>query len=209
MMLLILKELESLNCENKMDINEEPNVGQKIRLLREENSLSLRNLSELSSLSINAISKIERGEVSPTISSLHKLSIALNVLITDLFKQETHKIAVFTSKNGGLKIQSEGISIEGLGSGLPYQQLESFCMLIDAKTENSSDPAIHSGEEFVYCLDGEIEYFVDDQKFHLKPGDSLLFKASHPHSWNNPGRSQAKLLLIFQIDQYQPIPHRH
>ena len=192
-----------------MDKKEEPNVGQKIRFLREENGLSLRNLSKLSGLSIHALSKIESREVSPTISSLHKLSIALNVLITDLFKQEARKFAIFTSKNDGLKIQSEGMAIEDLGSGLPYQQLEPFCMLIDAETGNSSDPAIHSGEEFVYCLDGEIEYFVEDQKFHLKPGDSLLFKATQPHSWNNPGASQAKLLMIFQIDQYQPIPHRH
>jgi uncharacterized cupin superfamily protein len=81
-------------------------------------------------------------------------------------------------------------------------------MTIEPKTENKADPAIHSGEEFIYWLEGEIEYFVDDQKFYLKPGDSLLFKATHPHSWKNSGETAAKVIMVFQTDQYQPIPHR-
>ncbi len=191
-----------------MKKNNEPGVGQKIRLLREQKDLSLRDLSEQCGLSINAISKIERGENSPTVSSLHKLSNALGVPITNLFKQEAHHIVVFTKKDGAVHIQSKGLVIEGLGSGLPHQLLEPFCMIIDPETENTTDPAIHSGEEFIYCLDGEIEYLVDDQKFQMKPGDSLLFKATHPHSWKNLGKTQAKVIMVFQTDRYQPIPHR-
>lgn len=61
------------------------NVGQRIRRLREQRQLSLRALARLCGLSTNAISLIERGENSPTVSSLHALATALGVSITDFF----------------------------------------------------------------------------------------------------------------------------
>jgi transcriptional regulator with XRE-family HTH domain len=169
---------------------------------------SLRDLSEQCNLSINAISKIERGENSPTVSSLHKLSTALGVHITDLFKQEIQQFAVFTKRDSVMRTHGDGLVIETLGRGLPHQQLEPYYIIINPKEENRDHPSIHSGEEFIYCLEGELDYYVDDQEYHMKPGDSLLFKATRSHSWNNPGESETKLIMVFQIDQFQPIPHR-
>ena len=179
-----------------------------IEIVRLTFGINQTELAAKMNITQSTISKIERGENSPTVSSLHKLSNALGVPITNLFKQEVHQIVVFTKKDDAIHIQSKGLVIEGLGSGLPHQQLEPFCMIIDPETENTTDPAIHSGEEFIYCLDGEIEYLVDDKKFQMKPGDSLLFKATHPHSWKNLGKTQAKVIMVFQTDRYQPVPHR-
>ena len=61
------------------------NVGQRIRTIRERQGLSLRAVAERCGLSLNAISLIERGENSPTVSSLHHLATALNVPITRFF----------------------------------------------------------------------------------------------------------------------------
>ena len=66
----------------------EPNVGQRIRMLRDQRKLSLRALADRCGLSINAISLIERGENSPTVSSLHVLATALGVPITDFFEEK-------------------------------------------------------------------------------------------------------------------------
>lgn len=76
----------------------EPSVGLMIRHLRNKQELSLRDLSDLSGLSINAISKIERGENSPTVASLHQLASALEVYITELFQQDIHQFKVFVKK---------------------------------------------------------------------------------------------------------------
>lgn len=184
-----------------------PNVGQAIRSFREERKFSLRDLSERCGLSINAISKIERSDASPTVASLHKLASALGVHITDFFTDKPNMTTVYTPKYNTMRIQGDGTLIEGLGSGLPNQKLEPFRMSIEPKMSNNSDPVSHSGEEFVHCLDGELEYIVGNQKYHLKPGDSLLFKASQSHSWNNNGEKAAKIILIFEIDQNHPLPH--
>ena len=72
-----------------------PNVGQQIRAIREKQEFSLRALAERCGLSVNAVSLIERGENSPTVSSLHLLATALDVPITDFFREEHEQTIVF------------------------------------------------------------------------------------------------------------------
>ncbi|MFZ2097760.1 MAG: helix-turn-helix transcriptional regulator, partial [Anaerolineales bacterium] len=82
-----------------MSENSEPNVGMRLRSLREEQGLSLRALAERCGLSINSISQIERGENSPTVSSLHRLATALKVPIATFFQDETKQTIVFVKRD--------------------------------------------------------------------------------------------------------------
>ena len=191
-----------------MQKGKEPNVGQMVRALREDKKLSLRKLAELSGLSINAISKIERGDTSPTVASLHQLASALGVHITDLFSQDSHMTTVFVKRGQTTALNNNGITIESLGRGLLHQQLEVFTMLIEPGCGNEAEPVSHFGEEYVYCLNGGLTYFVGEQTFLLEPGDRLLFKASQPHSWHNAGSEAAEILLVLQTDPGQPLPHK-
>jgi transcriptional regulator with XRE-family HTH domain len=175
-----------------------PNVGSRIRKIRREQRLSLRALSERCGLSANAISLIERGENSPTVSSLHQLATALGVPITDFFQEVSSVNAIHVKRAQGLRIQNKTIIIESLGIGLPNQQLEPFRMTIASEVNTLDDPISHPGEEFVHCLDGEIEYRVGDQLFKLSTGDSLLFNALQPHCWKNLNRKPSDMLLVFQ-----------
>ena len=63
-------------------------VGQLLRQLRDERGISIRELSRISGLSANALSMIERGLTSPSVSTLYRLTDALNVPITALFRQD-------------------------------------------------------------------------------------------------------------------------
>lgn len=186
----------------------EPDVGKAIRILRTDLNLSLRDLSKRCGLSLNAISKIERGETSPTVGSLHQLASALGVQIADLFRQEIHEYAVFIRSQEATILRSNGLTIESLGSGLPNQKLEPFNMIVAPGTGNISEPVSHSGEEFIYCLKGCLEYFVGDESFILQPGDRLLFKATQPHCWRNIGSEPAEVILVLESDLGQPLPHK-
>jgi transcriptional regulator with XRE-family HTH domain len=176
----------------------EPNVGQRIKEIRMAKGLALRTLAEQCDLSANAISLIERGENSPTVSSLHKLSLALDVPVTDFFVSKSALSAVHVKKGQGMKYENVGLALESLGTGLPNQQLEPFLLSIEPGSGTVDDPITHSGQEFVYCLTGEIEYCVEDQAYRLTPGDSLLLEATRPHSWRNSTGQLATILLIFQ-----------
>jgi len=178
--------------------NLEKIIGKRIKEHRSYQNLSLRMLSERCGLSANAISLIERGENSATISSLDKISEALNITIDDLF-QENQKGSVFYLKNGqALKKKSYNFEVETLGFGFENQQIEPLRVTIYPSEDEPPRLISHSGQEFVYCLSGEIDYFVQERCYHLKAGDTLLFKASHSHGWGNPKNNKAVLLIMFQ-----------
>lgn len=174
------------------------NVGGRIRALREQRGLSLRALAERCGLSINAISLIERGENSPTVSSLHVLATALGVKITDFFEDASEHAVVYVKRNQRLRSQGNGVVMESLGIGLRNQQLEPFLVTIEPNAINASELIAHPGQEFVYCVDGEIKYRIGSQLYALMPGDSLLFEATQPHCFRSIGESPATILLVFQ-----------
>jgi transcriptional regulator with XRE-family HTH domain len=180
-----------------MKSSSQPDVGSRIRALREARGLSLRALADQCRLSVNAISLIERGENSPTVSSLHLLAGALGVPITEFFQEVEEQSAVYVARGGRLGHNKNGILMESLGIGLRNQQLEPF--LISVEPGAGSDESVtHPGQEFVHCLEGEVEYHVDDELYRLKPGDSLLLEATSPHFFLNTAAVRATFLVIFQ-----------
>lgn len=181
-----------------MNEHEDVSVGSRIRSLRTRKGLSMRSLAETSGLSTNAISKIERGETSPTVSSLRRISTALDVPVIALFKEEAEETVIFIKREERPQTQAVGAIIESLGIGLPDQSLEPFLMILEPKAGNTADTYSHPGEEFVFCLEGEVEYRVGNQLYRMENGDSLLFDPTQPHSFRNPNQDQAMILIIIQ-----------
>ena len=175
----------------------QPNVGARIRTLREARNLSLRALAERCGLSVNAISLIERGENSPTVSSLHQLAGGLGASITDFFQADDQLAAVYVPHDKRLIYRRSEVVMESLGIGLRDQQLEPFLITIEPGV-TADRPVVHPGEEFVYCITGEARYDVDGQEYTLRPGDSLLLDATRPHSFMNRTSRPAELLIVFQ-----------
>jgi transcriptional regulator with XRE-family HTH domain len=189
-----IKAGDGIVLEEKTDLN----VGSRIRDLRQQRGLSLRALATLCGMSPNAISLIERNENSPNVSSLHQMATALNVPITDFFYDEKEPTTLFVKNDQGVRYRNNGVELESLGIGLPNQQLEPFRLTIEPNSGSAHEPISHPGHEFVYCLLGEIEYYINDETYHLDVGDSLLLDASNPHCWKNISNHPAIILLIFQ-----------
>ena len=177
---------------------DKPLVGQRIRELREIRGLSLRALAEQCGLSINAISRIERDESSPTVASLHRLAGALSVPITAFFDAGDRRATVCVHHDRRMRSQGRGMIMDSLGSGLTAQQMEPFLMTLGPGVVSAPEPFTHRGEEFVFCQEGEVEYQIGDEKYRIEPGDSLLFQATQPHLCRNFGDRPATILLVLQ-----------
>jgi transcriptional regulator with XRE-family HTH domain len=184
-------------------------ASRRLRQIRNQKNLSLRALAELSGLSSNAISLIERGDNSPTVSSLHNLAQALGVPITAFFEQYSNEHTIHLKKNARPSTTSAGVRMENLGSGLPHQQVEPFLMRIEPGKSSTRDPVTHQGEEFVYVLKGVLHCMINDELYLLEKGDSLLFLAAQPHIYRNQSPSVAEILIIFQPGVGQMVAHRH
>jgi len=190
-------------------MNEKLAVGQRIRELRTRKELSLRALAELSNLSTNAISLIERGDNSPTVSSLHSLASALAVPITAFFEHQGDGQVIHLKKDQRPTSATAGVMMENLGSGLPNQQIEPFLMTIKPGGSSTSSQITHAGEEFIYVLKGALLCKINEQEYSLEEGDSLLFLASQPHIYRNQTTKAARILIIFQPIVGQVMAHQH
>lgn len=177
-------------------MDESSAVGVRLLEVRQARGLSLRALAAASGLSVNAINRIERGESSPTVSSLQLLAVALDVPLSEFFKLEPEHATILVRGGERLRSRTEGVLIESLGAGLPGQHLGPFLMTLEAGAYGAEDAIQHGGEEFVYCLAGEVEYLVGDEWHRLREGDSLLFLAHQPHLGRNPSGARAQLLIV-------------
>jgi uncharacterized cupin superfamily protein len=101
-------------------------------------------------------------------------------------------------------------SIEDLGAGMPRFGAESFIVTLAPNADSGKTPIVHTGREFVYCLEGHIAYSVDSETYLLEPGDSLLFEAYLPHHWKNMGTTPSRnLLLLCPLDERDRPKERH
>lgn len=184
---------------------ESVDVGKRLRALREERSVSMRALARRSSLSANALSMIERGLTSPSVSTLIKLANALEVPITAFFRPEPDRSpVVFRKSNERSKVLFQNGIWEGLGGEHFSGRVEAFMLTLEAGGHSGPYGMVHSGHEFVYCIEGAIDYEVEEQTYHMESGDNLIFAAQMLHRWKNVGETTAKAIVVissFETDE--------
>ncbi|MEW6029554.1 MAG: helix-turn-helix domain-containing protein [Chloroflexota bacterium] len=173
------------------------NVGIRLRELREERGISMRGLAQKSGLSANALSMIERGKTSPSVSTLYKLADAMGLPITAFFgEQAARQSIVFMKGLGRPRVSFMRGIWEGLGGEHFLGHVEPFVLTLENGGSSGPNAMVHTGHEFVFCLRGTLEYQVENEVYLLEAGDSLLFAARLRHKWRNPGGSVVNALIV-------------
>ena len=186
-------------------------VGQRLREIRTDRNLTIRDLARKSGLNVNTLSMVENGKASPSLETLQQLSIALETHITTFFEDSAPqtKIAHYKANQRPCVTFAQGI-LEDLGAGLPRRGAEAFLVTLDPFSNIGEDLIVHTGREVVYCLEGQLTYIIDNQTYVLEPGDSLFFEAHLPHCWENRGTKPTRSLLVLCPSDDQDDPtERH
>lgn len=161
-------------------------LGHQVRLLRRERELSVSDLAAAAGISPGMVSKIENGQITPSLSSVNAIATALNVPITALFSafEETRDCS-HVKAGQGVQIDRRGTKVghvyELLGHGLGGDLVvEPYLITLNDDAEPYTGFR-HAGTEFLYMLTGEVIYRHADRTYHLRPGDSLLFDSGGTH----------------------------
>jgi len=180
--------------ENVSDL-QNLNLGQKIRALRLRRKFTLQVLSKKTGISVPFLSQIENDGAFPPVSTLLKISKALEVNIVYFFGGEpiSQRIAL-VRKDERWKTssrQSQGKAdvnyrYETLSHSISGKSMEPFLVEFSHKAEEDLIFFTHSGEEFIFIMEGELEVrfrgFESKQIFVMNPGDSLYFYSDIPHA---------------------------
>jgi transcriptional regulator with XRE-family HTH domain len=187
------------------------NVGQRLRELRLERNLSIRALAERSRLNVNTFSLIENGKTSPSVSTLQQIAQALQVPISAFFETAKDHSKVVYQKAGQRPHASFAHgNVCDLGAGMTRLGAEPLIIALNPGADSGKKPIVHTGREFVYCLEGGVAYGVGDEIYQLDPGDSLMFEAYLPHHWQNLNEARSRLLVVLcPMDERDQPAERH
>lgn len=180
-------------------------IGEKVKLLREKNNISLKQVSEQTGLSSTYLSKFERGLMPINVDNLEKVSAALGVGIQHFIGTPKRSGTAVVHKYGRqVDLRDESCvhynlsNIEDRGSFLPR-----YVDLLPQMDRGMSRQAFpHEGEEFVYVLRGTLELWVDGVRHILGTGDSAHYNSTVPHKWVNATNENVQLLTINDTNFY-------
>ncbi len=171
-------------------------IADKIKGLRKKRDLTLKDLSKKTGLSISFLSQVENNTSSLAITSLKKISEALNVPITYFFNNsKPHKFLVKKEEQSTFKLEGSDSKFIRLSGDFDKRTLESIVVIIPANQKHG-DKSSHPGEEFIYVLKGTIIANLEDKDYIIKSGESIHFPASIPHILINPLDMNAEILTI-------------
>jgi transcriptional regulator with XRE-family HTH domain len=176
--------------------------------LRVKRKMTVSELADATGVSIGMLSKIENGLTSPSLTTIQSLAYALQVPLTTFFKRFEETRSAMHVKAG------EGIEVERVGtrSGHQYSLLghipgnfsgvtvEPYLIVLTDKSDKF--PAFqHEGIEFIYMLEGCVDYRHADKNYRLNPGDCLFFDADAPHGPDESITLPVKFLSVISYQQ--------
>jgi transcriptional regulator with XRE-family HTH domain len=181
-------------------------IGWRVRSRAKEIGLSSAELAKRVGLSRAMISRIENAQVSPSLATMSRLAEALEVPITSLFQGlDEERDALFTRAGGGPELGRPGTR-----SGHRYQLLGSMRgpakrmepMLVTLTSQSEVFPLYqHPGTEFIYMLEGEMDYGYAGASYQLSPGDSLQFDGEVAHGPLRLGQLPVVFLSVTSYGQ--------
>lgn len=161
-------------------------LGLQVRLLRRKHDLSVADLAGAAGISPGMMSKIENGQISPSLTTLQSLAGALSVPISSLFASaEERQDCSFVPAGHGVSIERRGTK-----AGHIYQLLghllrgdvvvEPYLITLHENAQPHTDFS-HQGVELIYMLEGELDYRHGGEVYRLRPGDTMMFDSGARH----------------------------
>jgi transcriptional regulator with XRE-family HTH domain len=183
-------------------------IGREVRAFRHQKGMTFAELSQTTGLSIGMLSKIENGNISPSLTTLQTVAGALGVPLTALFRRyEETRAAVHTKAGEGVDVERAGTRaghhytlLGHLGSHAGGVVVEPY--LITLSDAADTFPSFqHDGVETIYMLEGEVGYRHGERIYRLEPGDTLFFEADAPHGPEELTRLPIRYLSVICYPQ--------
>ena len=182
-------------------------VGARLRKVREERGLSLREVCRRVEITPSALSQIETGRSRPSVGTLYAIVSELDISLDDLFRLPVMDIVPPldevppAGEPGFVQRPDERESID-VGTGVRWERLtrsaeepaDFLFITYDVGTSSTFDPfaARSSGREYGLLLTGRLRVTLDLDEYELGPNDSIVFDTSIPHRIENMGDVPAR-----------------
>ena len=171
-------------------IETEQLVCQRIKTIRNARGMTLKELGAKTNLSVSFLSQVERGLSSMTLTSLRKISRALEVPMKDIVSVEDSND--YTNRTDAQMIMRLGKNFKGfvrLSGRFPDRVLDCFLLVLNPHDINM-ELSSHEGEEFYFVTKGRALFVVGDEQYVINEGESIHYPSSFLHRVENHGDTE-------------------
>ncbi|MEW6378560.1 MAG: response regulator [bacterium] len=186
----------NINLEVKNNILSK--LGEKIKSIRKSKGIKIKQLSTRSGLTESSISMIENGKISPSITTINKIAMALSVHPIEFFEIEKHKKWILTRKGEREKLlfDNSDNKLEFLIKDKKDYKNEIFISYLAANQKSFEEYITHEGFKFGYVLSGAVEVELGNEKVRVSEGDTIFFEAIIPHLWKSADNRESSTLWV-------------
>lgn len=172
-------------------------IGRRMKKVREEKHLTLKNVEARAGISATHISEIERGKTSPTINALMRIAYSLGKDPAYFIENEELDDVSFVALEDRTEIDLEranGVR-EMLTRSIPGGRINAQLVTLDPRGGEKIRVHSHIGEEAAVVLKGKIRFRVEGKDYELDTGDSIYYEAHLDHGYINiSDREEARMI---------------
>jgi Predicted transcriptional regulators len=162
-------------------------IGERLKEIRQNKSLTLEEVSNLTDVSKPMLGQIERGQSSPTVNTLWKISTGLKVPLSAFLKEQSPEYCIANLKGNDVISESDGqMRAYPVFAFDPVRSFEIFFIEFDSRCIHDSRKHLDGVEEYIFVLHGKLDLILNGSKITLDENQAIRFRADVPHSYRNP-----------------------
>ena len=178
------------------------NLGERIRVLREQQGLSQGELARRCQLEPRSLSAFEEGREAPAIGELARMAPVLRIDVSSFFAGPAtgRRVEIVRAaerwdvepKNAAARTLN--YRYQALSYGLSEKTMSPFLVEIPPNPASEATHSQHAGEEFLFVLAGQLQAEIAGEQYRLGPGDSIYFDSSAEHTLRAAEGTAVRLL---------------
>lgn len=176
-------------------------IGPKVRELRLKKGLGQVELAKHTDLSPALLSKIERGQLFPTLPTLLRIAMVFGVGLGHFFREDERPQITVTRRPDRLRLPDvSGASapsyyFESLDFSSTERPMSAYYAEFP-RNDRASEAHQHGGRELIYVLSGELALGMQNREMRLSPGDAATFQSSNSHTYRGCAAEGTSALVI-------------
>jgi transcriptional regulator with XRE-family HTH domain len=176
-------------------------LGRRVRAARMARKLTLDEVVSRADFTVSWLSKLENGQLAPSLDGLVKLANVLECGVETLVAGLSIPPQYVVVKNGEGRVdplakgEKSGIVVEHLADQWRNRSMNPLILRITGNG-NRGNPDNHNGERFLLVLEGKLKLEYGDDLLLLSPGDSIYIYAAIPHTLMPATGGMVKVLSV-------------
>jgi transcriptional regulator with XRE-family HTH domain len=173
-------------------------IGSRLRTLRQQRGLSLREVSEQTGFSASFLSLVENDKVSPSVSSMERIAAAFGLSLAEYFQhaQERPYQLVRAAERQSYSSEWSQTVVELLARQGAGGELYPLLLRLSPGARSGKQPRPSMTEEFTLVLAGDVVLSLEEGEQVLGTGDSISIAAGAARVWENRSEAEAVMLLV-------------